>query len=254
MEIILHDEVQLMDWGESRVGGPWIKFRLRESGLLDIFRGMDTVREKKTGHIFHITIASGDIAALADGSDKAEPAGQYGHEAYQLRASGFFRMPVVWREIGSDDEYLDWLESQPCAARALNIPTAAPFIMRTIDGSEISAHRPADEKFHCDGDVVAAHVRRISAGAGIGIKPLYSAIPLCDYHHKLQHNHGESVLGGKEWFDRQFITHVEQWAWQTLKLDLGSKHWRDIEPRLLYQWAAARGIADHLPPAYRGAA
>lgn len=62
-KILLHEEVQLMDWGESRSAGPFVKFRLDDPQLLEIFRGMDTATAKRTGHILNITVSAGDIIA-----------------------------------------------------------------------------------------------------------------------------------------------------------------------------------------------
>ena len=39
--------------------------------------------------------------------------------------------------------------------------------------------------------VVAAHVRRVSYGAGIGRKPYLFSVALTDDEHKYQHQHGE---------------------------------------------------------------
>jgi hypothetical protein len=40
-------------------------------------------------------------------------------------------------------------------------------------------------------DVVCAHVRRVSEGAGTGYKPKLFAVPLTDKEHRYQHQHGE---------------------------------------------------------------
>jgi len=64
--VLLHEEVQLMDWGESRSAGPFIKFRLDDPALLEVFRGMDTATAKRTGHILHLTVAEGDIVAAPE--------------------------------------------------------------------------------------------------------------------------------------------------------------------------------------------
>lgn len=60
-KVLLHEEVQLMDWGESRSAGPFVKFRLDDPQLLEVFRGMDTASAKRTGHILNITVSEGDI-------------------------------------------------------------------------------------------------------------------------------------------------------------------------------------------------
>jgi hypothetical protein len=151
----------------------------------------------------------------------------YGEEAKALRLSAFFRTPDVWRAIGSDEEFLAWLRRQLCAA---------------------------PDQSGCGGDVVAAHVRRVSEGAGVGIKPPYCAIALCHAHHCDAHQFGDSRLGTREWWGRQRIEHVQQWAWESLKQQLGYAHWNQVNPRVLRDWAEQHGIELLLPNLYRSAA
>jgi len=150
----------------------------------------------------------------------------YGEEAKALRLSSFFRTPQVWEAIGPDAAFLAWLRDKPCCCP--EIPHS--------------------------GDVVAAHVRRISEGAGIGIKPSYCAIPLCDRHHRVAHQYGDSEIGPRAWWDRQRIEHVQQWAWDTLKVQLGYAHWSEVPPADLREWADEHGLSTILPSPYRNAA
>lgn len=55
-EVVFFGEVQLMDYGESRAAGPWIKLRLQGPENLAVFRGMDVGEMKKTGHIFNLIL------------------------------------------------------------------------------------------------------------------------------------------------------------------------------------------------------
>jgi hypothetical protein len=151
----------------------------------------------------------------------------YGEQARELKLSGFFRMPDVWRAIGTDKEFLLWLRNKPCAA---GVP---------------------EPNNVCEGDIVAAHVRRIADGAGIGIKPQHAAIPLCNKHHMLQHQKGEGALGGKEWFDEQRIKHVEKWAWECLKTQLGYDSFKHVPPVELLAWAQSKGVEKYLPACYK---
>jgi len=66
INILLADEIQLLDFGESRSIGPWIKLRLNDPDQLAVFRGMDTATAKKTGHIMNLVLSQGDIAAMAE--------------------------------------------------------------------------------------------------------------------------------------------------------------------------------------------
>lgn len=151
----------------------------------------------------------------------------YGAEAKALRLSSFFRTPDVWRAIGTDAEFLAWLRLQKCCA---------------------------PKGYQCGGDVVAAHVRRVSEGAGTGIKPPYCAVSLCDAHHRIAHQHGDSALGDREWWDMERVNHVQSWAWESLKTQLKYEHWNQVPPHVLIEWAMQHGVQSLLPGAYRGAA
>ena len=205
IKVIHHDECQLIDWGESRATGPWVKLRLSDVEYLEAFRGLDTATAKKTGHIFNVTITQGDI--IADKEPDSAPS-KYGQQAKELRQSSFFRRPEVWRAVGTDKEFLDWLKTQDCAA---NQPHS--------------------------GDVVPAHVRRVGNGSGTGIKPEYSAIPLCDMHHQWQHREGESAFESREWFDKKRIEYLVKWCWETLKTELSYDSWSNVPPWELLKWA-----------------
>ena len=146
--------------------------------------------------------------------------GKYGQQAKALKLSGFFMHREVWPHIGTDAEFLTWARQQECA--------------------------------HCKSteQIEAAHVRRVANGAGTGIKPEYSAIPLCHRCHTLQHKRGESALGGRDWCDRQRNLAVSGWAWDTLKATLGYESWRDVPPGELCEWAMARECSELLPEEY----
>lgn len=149
----------------------------------------------------------------------------YSQQAKALRLSPFFRTPAVWRAVGKDSNYLTWLRQQKCAYCQLT---------------------PTPEK-----PIEAAHVRRVAEGAGVGIKPPYSAIPLCHEHHALQHTKGESTLGGSAWFDKKRIDYVSRWAWETLKQQLGFTSWTEISPGTLYRWAQQHQVSQYLPQEYQ---
>ena len=72
-------------------------------------------------------------------------------------------------------------------------------------------------------------------------------------HKSLQHQQGESALGGKEWFDKKRIDYVSRWAWETLKNQLGYSSWSETPPEVLNQWATQHNLQHHLPAEYRGA-
>lgn len=147
----------------------------------------------------------------------------YGEQAAQLRLSGFFDVPNVYEQIGTDKEFLDFLKGQKCCVKTT---------------------------FHA-GDIVAAHVRRINKGAGTGIKPKYSAVPLCNHHHQQQHSQGESSIGDKEWWDTKATLWRRGWAWASLKQQLGYDSWAFVPPEKLREWAEAHDVLVHLPSCYK---
>lgn len=226
------EQVQLLTWGDNRKDGPWIKLRLPHHDLLQVLRDLDPATGVAPRHVLDMVLALPDPdprpASAGDppAADIPPPAGgqTYGDHARALKLSGFTRTPDVWRALGTDADFLSWLRKQDCAARGQG---------------------------ECGGDVVAAHVRRIADGAGMGLKPEYSAIPLCDVHHRHQHQHGESALGGKDWFDRQRMHYVSEWAWTRLRAALGVESLRDASPEVVRQWAEAKGVERYLPVGYR---
>ena len=223
--ILFHGEVQLLDWGETRASGKFVKLRLPEhdGDPLEAFRGLDTATKARSGHILHVTVAEGDIAEAAAeqaGTDKPRGKGPHGVYAQALHRSGFFGHQAVLSALGTDEDYLAWVRRQPCA--------------RT--GS--------------DNGVVAAHVRR-AGHAGTGFKPTYSAIPLHDDLHRLQHQQGESAVADTGWWDRQAYEHAKRWACERLRDEFGVDSLTWIDPRGLRDWAMARGVIRHLPAQFQ---
>jgi len=138
----------------------------------------------------------------------------YGHYAKLLRQSAFFRNPVVWRKIGSNEHYLAWLDQQTCAS------------------CRIKTH-PAD--LFCT----------YSLTPGAAVKPLYSAITLCVSCRN------DSTLRSQTWLNQQRINCVSQWAWESLKQQLGYRSWREVPPADLRAWALKQSLGIYLPTAYR---
>lgn len=68
-------------------------------------------------------------------------------------------------QYGTDKQFLKWVTYQPSA----------------IDG-EFNQHEDNEGKPRN----IACHVRRLKLGAGMGIKPPFSAIPMTDEQHRLQ--------------------------------------------------------------------
>jgi len=210
------DEAQLIGYGESDSTGAWIKFIIKPEDLIH-FRGLKST-------IFYMTL----VELNNDGKPVEKvsanvPEKPYGKQASALYANGFFLVPQVLERIGTDKEFREWLKTQPCCIQAMN---------------------------H-DGDVVAAHVRRIANGAGVALKPDYSAIPLCNMHHVVQHQHGESAIGGKEWADKQRAKYLQTWASHTLAKVFGQESMGYVDPKDLRMWAREFDVEQWLPREYR---
>lgn len=147
-------------------------------------------------------------------ADPQVPKGNHGKFAQYLVQSGFFRRPDVWRAAGSDADFLAWTRQQQCNVHSQ----------------------------WCAGDVVAAHVRRVANGSGTGTKPEYSAIPLCDHHHREQHDKGEQAIGGKGMVDRDRIRHLERWSRDAIKAQIGRESFAAVSPDELLAWCEKAGI------------
>lgn len=158
--------------------------------------------------------------------------GPFGLQAKALRLHmDWMGNPKVWAAFGSDAEYRDWIVTVGCIASQQMLAA-------------------------CSGDVVAAHVRRIANGAGVAIKPQFSCVPLCDYHHKVQHQNGESWFdaahpdGGKAWFDKKRMDLVHAWLWESMRLQMGVSSMSECEPSDLFAFATVHDIAQYLPKEY----
>ena len=57
-----------------------------------------------------------------------------------------------------------------------------------------------------------AHVRRINRGSGMGIKPLFSGVPLTHNEHHTQHAKGESSLVSVEQMDKYAEYYRIEWV------------------------------------------
>ena len=167
----------------------------------------------------------------------AEPKPLYGSQARILRVHlAFMNNPKVWENVGSDEDYLAYIRTMPCAH------------------CKWQPRVELDTNVSCE----AAHVRRVADGAGTGIKPKYSAIPLCPTRgevegcHARQHRQGESSLfGSKEVVDKLRIKYVNLWVWESLKDQLGYAHWNEVPPDTLLAWAKEHDLVDCLPECYR---
>lgn len=246
-------EVMLLDWSETAKGGAKIVLQLDGPGALEPFRTMTLAKRGTAGQrlmAVMVEIAEDELPKTADARyvetgeatqdflnrmaraslDKVATveAKPFGKQASELYRTGFFFVPSVLEAIGTDDDFLEWIKSLECCVR----------------GSLIA------DKAH-EGDIVPAHVRRIAHGAGTGIKPRYSAVSMCNKHHQLQHQHGESEVGGKDHLDNLRNKNVVEWASTRLAAHFNQPSMGYVAPSDLKQWAIDHDVVYYLPAAYK---
>jgi hypothetical protein len=164
-------------------------------------------------------------ATTRQADDPAPPSGKTHNWRQDLAASVFLRTPQVWRAAGTDEEFLEFLRDQKCV----------------YCGKQDLVYETGEGK--CE----AAHIRKVSAGAGISIKPEYSAVPLCHEHHALQHKHGASFLMPEEEWQKERIKMLKEWVWSVIKNHLGVASMSDVQPEQVRKWAADLGVEQFLP-------
>lgn len=175
------------------------------------------------------------LARLTQAAAKAELQRQsaasekpYGHYAQALYRNGFFFNPKVLQAIGTDEEFREWIQRQPSAYSG-----------------------KFSEYVAGEGRCVAAHVRR-AGESGTAIKAEYACIPLTDEEHRLQHQKGESALGGPEWFDKKRARYVQEWAAHTLAQGwFAVESMGYVEPALMREWALENDLMQFLPGVYK---
>ncbi len=103
-------------------------------------------------------------------------------------------------EYGTDKQFLDFVSYQPSV----------------IDGTY-------HQELNGIGRNIPCHVRRINKGAGMGIKPPFSAVSLTNQQHNIQSNLGERnclfACGAlrltedqaREWFERKADEMLSKW-------------------------------------------
>lgn len=150
--------------------------------------------------------------------------GPFAEQSAVLFKSFFPVTKRVWEVIGGDDDFLAWLRLQPCCI-----------------STKYGEH---------GGDVVPMHVWRLEHGAGKSIKPQYSAIPGCNNHHMLQHQHGEQAVGGTDYYDKARVKYLRLWVWDRLKGILAVQSMADADPVHIRAWATDNSIQHLLPPGF----
>lgn len=214
-DFLFIDEVKIMGYGESDTQGRWLKLQIDED-VLDAIRGLK-------GQMLEVG------ARLVDNDGERRSSkpqrGPYSATANYLYKSGFFNNPKVWPHLGTDKDYQQWCREHESGC--------------VICG---------------DPHVEYAHVRRVSRGSGIGIKPEYSGLPMCHEHHSLQHSRGElyvastvdpsitSVDEAKEWFEKTSHELLTKWCHERIIDIFCVDSLTDISPKALQDWCEEHGI------------
>lgn len=163
--------------------------------------------------------------------------GAYYQALYQ---SGFFNNPVLWRWAGMDGDYQEWVRNQPSC----------------VSGKQ-DWYRGRDGNV---GKCEYAHVRRVANGAGTGIKPEYSGVPLTHHEHSLQHQQGEKALleaygiqfdDAQAWFDKQAVKYRTNWIKSVIYEYFEVSSLKEIEPSEFAEWSKEIGVFNALPSMFK---
>lgn len=200
--------------------------RTHVDGTLVVQIEFDPTTAKEAFGIFGMPGVAVAIARLTSEVAKAQQQTRtmqsaWGKHYQILYRTGWFYHPDVAAAVGSDDEFLAWLRTQACAY----------------------CQAPSTEHAQTE----SAHVRRVANGSGTGIKPPFSAIPLCHKDHATQHQKGESALGGKEWFDQARGRYLTQWIKERLYILLGVSSLGEVSPEVFREWCQEHNLSARLP-------
>lgn len=184
-----------------------------------------------------ITLSDGKQGyGMARSGGLPETERDWGQAYRELYRQGFFNNPALWRWAGGDADYQAW-----CRGRKSVVSGRADW---------------ADGVARCE----YAHVRRVAAGAGVGIKPEYSGVPLTHAEHALQHSQGEAALlahygiradDAAGWFENKAAECRTEWVKSRLYAHFGVGSLKEVAPADFAAWAQGCGLP--LPAAFRGA-
>lgn len=216
----------------TAIRGQLMGYRTLADGTLRVTVDLSEIESEHFHQIFKVHMEVGVAPINLEPEKIAKepspaPEQDYGNYARTLRLSVFFGIPEVWKATGTDEQFLAFVRTQKCMARS---------------GQPCDTQTPPSDP---------AHVWRLAAGAGKGIKPPYSAMPMCRRHHALQHQHGEEVIGGRAWMEQCAQTMRIKWVWAEIKDDVGVASMRDADPAKVYEWCQKKGIERYLPAAFK---
>ncbi|MEF8794013.1 hypothetical protein [Thiohalorhabdus sp.] len=167
----------------------------------------------------------------------------YAGVAKRLHQAGFFRSQAVAQALGSEERFAEWVRTHPCAV-------CGRYDYDRDTGRQATQY---------------AHVTRVSAGSGKSVKPPYHGFPLCDYHHRNQHNNGWIALyqaaeeekghtptaisreEARDWADRKAARYRSAWAHERFRAECGVESLAQAPPEAIRGTAAILGIGWALP-------
>ena len=157
-------------------------------------------------------------------------ASEQGLLAKALHRSSFLRRAEVAQVLGSDDLFQKWVRQKPCV----------------VSGAET--------------EIEFSHVRRLNRGAGMGIKPRFSGVPMHRDIHRNQHQHGEhemlkKYLGqaslrqedAKQRLEDKSSRYLMEWCKERLKKKFNVKSTTELDYKKLCLWSEDNGIFNLLP-------
>lgn len=258
-------EVQLAGWQKSDSHGrpPMVKFIFQSDEDVEYFAQFTAAKGSGKNHVNGQIFDIGVIISDQDGQSgvdlsQQEPVGEqakgdYGWVAHLLHKQGFFRAPPVWQALGTDDEFREWVQLQPC------------IISGSADWVELTPGGGLEPR--CE----ACHVRR-SGEFGTGYKADYACVPMKHEYHAQQHKLGETYAyneylhnqnridgivteqTAKDWFDKKRLETVEAWAHHRLCEAFDVNSLTLVSPDKLVEYCEFLGLLNYLPSKIKEAA
>lgn len=140
--------------------------------------------------------------------------------------NGFFHATPVLQALGPDSTFLQWCRGQPRCYSC---------------DAEDSERNP----------IQAAHYRKVAAGAGTGIKPEYSALPLCQKCHLKQHNEGYSAVAPPATWEKWASGARHQWGHERLRQIFSTTSMTAVPMKYVLDWMAEHELSHLVPKEFR---
>jgi hypothetical protein len=170
------------------------------------------------------------IARLSQEASQVVTQQDYGQQASALHKSGFFQGQQVLTALGTDEQYIEWIHGQA-----------------SVISKEFSEY-PENGPHAGEGRNIAHHVRLVSEGAGTGLKPDYSCIPVTQLEHLEIHN--GKLLSHTGQISELYKIRAK-WGHQRLLEELNYDSLKKVPPDVIRGWAETNDLLMYLPQEYR---